>query len=81
MTQITDIKKHVCYSTQSQILNTLPEQTPEANACSQISTTSASYTMVCPPLRGDNSRALASGLSPLQADKPWYNYFIPPSSV
>ena len=30
---------------------------------------------------GDNPRDLASGLSPIQADKPWYNYFIPPSSV
>ena len=34
--------------------------------------------MVCPPVRGDNPRALASGLSPVQVDKPWYNYFIPP---
>ena len=33
--------------------------------------------MVCPPIRGDDPRALASGLSPVQADKPWYNYFIP----
>ena len=37
--------------------------------------------MVCPPVRGDNPRVLASGLSPLQADKSWYNYFIPRSSV
>ena len=36
--------------------------------------TSNSYTTVCPPVRGDNPRALASGLSPVQADKPWY-YF------
>ena len=28
--------------------------------------------MVCPPVRGNNPRALASGLSPVQADKPWY---------
>ena len=35
-----------------------------------------SYTMVCPPVRGDNPRALASALSPVHADKPWYNYFI-----
>ena len=26
--------------------------------------------MVCPPVRGDNPRALASGLSNVQADKP-----------
>ena len=39
-----------------------------------------SYTTVCPPVRGDNPLDLASGLSPVQADKPWYNYFIPPSS-
>ena len=30
---------------------------------------SNSYTMVCPPVRGDNSRALASGLSYVQGDK------------
>ena len=29
-----------------------------------------SYTMVCSPVRGDNPRALASGLSLVQADKP-----------
>ena len=28
-----------------------------------------SYTMGCPPVRGDNPRALASGLSYVQADK------------
>ena len=28
-----------------------------------------SYTMVCPPLRGDNPRALASGLSYVQVNK------------
>ena len=28
-----------------------------------------SYTMVCPSVRGDNPRALASGLSPVQTDK------------
>ena len=42
---------------------------------------SNSYTMGCPPVRGDNPRALASGLSYVQVDNPWYNYFIPPSSV
>ena len=30
--------------------------------------------MVCPPARGDNPRALVSGLSPVHADKPWYNH-------
>ena len=39
------------------------------------------YTIGCPPVRGDNPRALASGLSYVQADNPWYNYFIPPTSV
>ena len=34
-----------------------------------MSLTSNSYTMGCPPVRGDNPRALASGLSYLQADK------------
>ena len=42
---------------------------------------SNSYTMGCPPVRGDNPRALASGLFYVQADNPWYNYFIPPTSV
>ena len=32
-----------------------------------------SYTMGCPPVRGDNPRALASGLSYVQVDNPWYN--------
>ena len=31
--------------------------------------TSHSYTMGCPPVRGDNPRALASGLSYVQVDK------------
>ena len=30
---------------------------------------SNSYTMGCPPVRGDNPRALASGLSNVQVDK------------
>ena len=38
-----------------------------------------SYTMGCPPVRVDNPRALASGLSNVQVDNPWYNYFIPPT--
>ena len=42
---------------------------------------SNSYTMGCPPVRGDNPQALASGLSYVQADNPWYNYFIPPTSM
>ena len=32
--------------------------------------------MGCPPVRGDNPRALASGLSYVQVDNPWYNYYI-----
>ena len=39
------------------------------------------YTTVCSSVRGDNPRVLASGLSAVQAERPWYNYFIPPSSV
>ena len=34
--------------------------------------------IVCPPVRGYNPRALARGLSPVQADKSCDNYFIPP---
>ena len=39
--------------------------------------------MMCSPVGGDNPRALASGsgLSSIQVDKPYYNYFIPPISV
>ena len=44
-------------------------------------TLSNSYTIVCPPVRGDNPRALASGFSPVQADKLCYNYCIPPLIV
>ena len=39
------------------------------------------YAMVCPTVRGDNPRALASGLSPVHVDKPLYCYFIPLTSV
>ena len=34
-----------------------------------LTTLSNSYTMGCPPVRGDNPRALASGLSYVQVDK------------
>ena len=34
-----------------------------------LSPLSNSYTMGCPPVRGDNPRALASGLSYVQVDK------------
>ena len=37
--------------------------------------------MICPPVRGDNPQALACGLSPIQVDKPWRNYFILTTSV
>ena len=36
-----------------------------------------SYNMGCPPVHEDNPQALASGLSNVEADNPWYNYFIP----
>ena len=35
-----------------------------------ISNIQYSYTIGCPSVRGDNSQALASGLSYVQADKP-----------
>ena len=38
-------------------------------SCEGSCDTSNSYTMDCPPVRGDNSRALASGLSYVQVDK------------
>ena len=36
---------------------------------SENAQTSNSYTIGCPPVRGDNPRALASGLSYVQVDK------------
>ena len=47
----------------------------------EVEITRVDCTMVCPAVRRDNPRALASRLSPVQVDKPWYNYFILPSSV
>ena len=44
-------------------------------------TMGTSYTMGCPPVPEDDQQALASGLSYVQADNPWYNYSIPPTSV
>ena len=37
--------------------------------------------MGCPPVCGDNLRALASGLSYAQVDKQGKTIFIPPTSV
>ena len=42
---------------------------------------SISYTMGCPPVRGDNPRASASGLSNVQVDKHGITILIPPTSV
>ena len=44
-------------------MHRLPEPSPLAY------TLCNSYTMGCPPVRGDNPRALASGLSYVQVDK------------
>ena len=45
--------------------------------------TISSYTTVRPPVRGDNPQnfSIARELSPVRADKPGYNYFIPPLLV
>ena len=40
---------------------------------------SKGYTMLCLPVHGDNPRALASRLPPIQADNLWYSCFIPAS--
>ena len=40
-----------------------------------------SNSTVCLHVRGDNPRALASGLSPVHADKPRYSYLVPHSSL
>ena len=37
--------------------------------------------MCGPPVRGDNPQALANGLSYVQVDSPWYNYFYQGISV
>ena len=37
--------------------------------------------MIYSSVQVDNPQALASEVSPIQVDKPWYHYFIPPSSV
>ena len=37
--------------------------------------------MVCPLVQENSPRVLASGLSLVHVHKPWYNYFIPTSSV
>ena len=44
----------------------------ESDALTTVLRSSAriKYTTICPPVRGDNPRALASGLSPVQVDKP-----------
>ena len=41
----------------------------KASLFKQHEHTSYIYTMACPPVRGDNPRALASGLSYVQVDK------------
>ena len=42
---------------------------------------SNSYTMACPPVRGDNPRALASGLSYVHVDKHGITIYITYISV
>ena len=59
----------------------LAELGKKAKLLKYTRTVSKSYTMGCPPVCGDNPRALASGLSYVQVDNPWYNYFMPPTSV
>ena len=46
-------------------------ETPQTtrNGSNRKEQPSNSYTMGCPPVRGDNPRALASGLSYVQVDK------------
>ena len=39
------------------------------NCAEKLLGNTCSYTMGCPPVRGDNPRALASGLSYVQVDK------------
>ena len=40
-----------------------------------------SYTMGCPPVRGDNPRAYNEWIILRTGGQTWYNYFIPPTSV
>ena len=50
-----------------------PEQSlvlfPKLSTVTYLFISCNSYTMGCPPVRGDNPRALASGLSYVQVDK------------
>ena len=45
------------------------EHAASRNDAMKVVIISNSYAMACPPVRGDNPRALASGLSYVQADK------------
>ena len=45
-----------------------------------VASTKFFYTMGCPPVREDNPPALASGLSYIQVDNPWF-YYSPYNSV
>ena len=45
------------------------KQPKKITAQASLCCLSNSYTMGCPPVRGDNPRALASGLSYVQVDK------------
>ena len=37
--------------------------------------------LVCASVRGDNTRALASGLSPVHTHKPYHNFIITPACI
>ena len=58
-------KKYV-YHDISRIAEYIMKRVSNVNPAAKIRN---SYTMGCPPVRGDNPRALASGLSYIQVDK------------
>ena len=64
------IKRELCTHTHShtQWTSLDPHEKTQSHVETKI-LLSNSYTMCCPPVRGDNPRALASGLSYVQVDK------------
>ena len=59
----------------------LMSEVTRLSGLSILTRNTCSYTMDCPPVHENHPRALTSGLSYVQADNPWYKYFIPPTSV
>ena len=88
LAKVPGISSHTDTQTSLKLLDYLPVQTHKTynnlhilHALNGSCWLSHSYTIVCPPVRGDNPRAWASELSYVQVVKNLYNYFIPLTSV